>query len=107
MMRPAVISRYPLYRDALATLVGTTFDQDQVAVFDCLKDAMAGAARDGVSMIVVDAEPGHVEEMDLSTVIAAIKPTPLVLFAALSPAETQAAYNAGARGCIPKTAPAL
>jgi DNA-binding NarL/FixJ family response regulator len=57
-------------------------------------------------MLVAEIDPGDPELRELKAVVDTMRPAPLVLFSALSPAEVQTAYEAGVRGCIPKTASA-
>jgi DNA-binding NarL/FixJ family response regulator len=104
-MHAVVVSRYPIYRDALARLVGSTFSPDGAEGFAALQDALDNAVQRPVDIMMVEVAPEDAEFRDLRTAAEAIKPAPLVLFAVLSPAEVQSAYEAGVKGCIPKTAP--
>jgi DNA-binding NarL/FixJ family response regulator len=105
MMRAVVISRFPIYREALARLVGATFGQDTTEGFATLQDALDSAPSRPVELMVVEVAADDPEFRELKATAEAIKPAPLVLFAVLSPSEVQIAYEAGVKGCIPKTAP--
>src|ERR1700761_808660 len=104
-MRAVVICRFPIYREALARLVGSAFGPDPAEGYATLHDALEQAARQPVDMLVAELSADDQEFRDLKAAAEAIKPAPLVLFSVLSPAEVQAAYEAGVKGCIPKTAP--
>lgn len=104
-MRTLVVCRYPIYRDALARLVGTTFGPDTAESFADLPAALEAAGRHPPDLMLVELAPEDPEFRDLKAAAEAIKPAPLVLFAVLSPAEVQNAYEAGVKGCVPKTAP--
>jgi DNA-binding NarL/FixJ family response regulator len=45
------------------------------------------------------------ELADLRRIVEGVKPAPVALFAVLPQSAVQAAYEAGVKGCIPKTAP--
>jgi DNA-binding NarL/FixJ family response regulator len=104
-MRAVVVCRFPLYREALARLVGSAFGPDPAEGFATLQDALEGASARPLDMLVVDLTAEDPEFRELKAAADAIKPAPLVLFSVLAPAEVQAAYEAGVKGCIPKTAP--
>jgi two-component system nitrate/nitrite response regulator NarL len=104
-MHAVVVSRFPIYRDALARLVGSTFGPDAAEGFAVLQDAVDAAARRAPDIVVVEVAAEDAEFRDLRAAAEAIKPAPMVLFAVLSPADVQRAYEAGVKGCIPKTAP--
>ena len=104
-MHAVVVSRFPIYREALARLVGSTFGPDAAEGHAALQDALDAVARRPADIMVVEVAPEDAEFRDLRAAAEAIKPAPLVLFAVLSPAEVQSAYEAGVKGCIPKTAP--
>jgi two-component system nitrate/nitrite response regulator NarL len=104
-MRAVVVCRFPIYREALARLVGSAFGPDPAEGYATLHDALEQAARQPVDMLVAELSADDQEFRDLKSAAEAIKPAPLVLFSVLSPAEVQAAYEAGVKGCIPKTAP--
>jgi two-component system nitrate/nitrite response regulator NarL len=104
MMPAVIVSRFPIYREALARLVGTTFGHEPAEGFATLQDALDAVAARPVDMMVVEVDPHDPEFRELRVAAQAIAPATLVLFAVLSPSEVQAAYEAGARGCIPKTA---
>jgi DNA-binding NarL/FixJ family response regulator len=104
-MHAVVVSRFPIYREALARLVGSTFGPDAAEGYAALQDALDAAARRPADIMVVEVAPEDAEFRELRAAAEAIKPAPLVLFAVLSPAEVQSAYEAGVKGCIPKTAP--
>jgi two-component system nitrate/nitrite response regulator NarL len=105
-MRAVVVCRFPIYREALARLVGSTFGPDVAEGYAVLQEALDQAAARPVDMMVVELTGEDPEFRELKAAAEAIKPAPLVLFSVLSPAEVQAAYEAGVKGCIPKTAPA-
>jgi DNA-binding NarL/FixJ family response regulator len=104
-MRAVVVCRFPIYREALARLVGSAFGPDPADGHATLQDALEAAAARPLDMLVVDLTADDPEFRDLKAAADAIKPAPLVLFSVLAPAEVQAAYEAGVKGCIPKTAP--
>jgi two-component system nitrate/nitrite response regulator NarL len=104
MMPAVIVSRFPIYREALARLVGATFGNEAAEGFAILQDALDAVAARPAQMMVVEVDPHDPEFRELRGAAQAIAPAPLVLFAVLSPIEVQAAYEAGARGCIPKMA---
>jgi two-component system nitrate/nitrite response regulator NarL len=104
-MRAVVVCRFPIYREALARLVGSAFGPDPAEGHATLQDALEAAAARPVDMLVVDLSADDQEFRELKAAAEAIKPAPLVLFSVLAPTEVQAAYEAGVKGCIPKTAP--
>jgi DNA-binding NarL/FixJ family response regulator len=104
-MRAVVVCRFPIYREALARLVGSAFGPDAAEGHATLQDALEAAAARPLDMLVVDLSADDPEFRELKAAAEAIKPAPLVLFSVLAPAEVQAAYEAGVKGCIPKTAP--
>ncbi|MGZ3367462.1 MAG: LuxR C-terminal-related transcriptional regulator [Caulobacteraceae bacterium] len=104
-MRAVVVCRFPIYREALARLVGSAFGPDPAEGHATLQDAMESVAARPADMLVVELAAEDSEFRELKAAVEAIRPAPLVLFAVLSPAEVQAAYEAGVKGCIPKTAP--
>jgi DNA-binding NarL/FixJ family response regulator len=104
-MRAVVVCRFPIYREALARLVGSAFGPDPAEGHTTLQDALEAAAARPLEMLVVDLTAEDPEFRDLKAAAEAIKPAPLVLFSVLAPTEVQAAYEAGVKGCIPKTAP--
>lgn len=104
-MRAVVVCRFPIYREALARLVGSAFGPDPAEGYATLQDALEAAAARAVDMLVVDLAAEDPEFRELKAAAEAIKPAPLVLFSVLAPAEVQSAYEAGVKGCIPKTAP--
>jgi DNA-binding NarL/FixJ family response regulator len=104
-MRAVVVCRFPIYREALARLVGSAFGPDPAEGHATLQDALEAAAARPLDMLVVDVSADDPEFRELKAAAEAIKPAPLVLFSVLAPAEVQAAYEAGVKGCIPKTAP--
>jgi len=103
-MRAAIISRFPIYREALTRLVGAAVGQESAQGYGALQEALEDAASRPVTLMVFDAQPDDPELQDLKAAVEAIQPAPLVLFAVLTPADVQAAYEAGVKGCIPKTA---
>jgi len=104
-MRAVVVCRFPIYREALARLVGAAFGPDPAEGFATLQDALEAAAARPLEMLVVDITADDPEFRELKAAAEAIKPAPLVLFSVLAPGEVQAAYESGVKGCIPKTAP--
>jgi DNA-binding NarL/FixJ family response regulator len=104
-MRAVVVCRFPIYREALARLAGTAFGPEPAESYATVQDALAEAAARPLDMLVVDLSADDPEFRELKAAAEAIRPAPLVLFSALAPAEVQAAYEAGVKGCIPKTAP--
>jgi DNA-binding NarL/FixJ family response regulator len=104
-MRAAVVCRFPIYREALVRLVGTAFGPDPAEGYATLQDALEAAAARPIDMLVVDLAAEDAEFRELKAATEAIRPAPLVMFAVLAPAEVQAAYEAGVKGCIPKAAP--
>jgi DNA-binding NarL/FixJ family response regulator len=104
-MRAVVVCRFPIYREALARLVGSAFGPDPAEGYATLQDALEVAAARPLDMLVVDLTAEDPEFRELKAAAEAIKPAPLVLFSVLAPTEVQAAYEAGVKGCIPKTAP--
>jgi DNA-binding NarL/FixJ family response regulator len=105
MTRAVIICRFPVYREALARLVGATFGHESAEGFATLQDALDSAASRPIELMVFELAPDDPEFRELKAAADAIKPAPLVLFAVLSPPEVQSAYEAGVKGCIPKTAP--
>jgi DNA-binding NarL/FixJ family response regulator len=104
-MRAVVVCRFPIYREALARLAGSAFGPEPAEGFATLQDALEAAATRPFDMLVVDLSADDPEFRGLKAAAEAIRPAPLVLFSVLAPAEVQAAYEAGVKGCIPKTAP--
>jgi two-component system nitrate/nitrite response regulator NarL len=104
MMHAVVVSRFPIYREALVRLVGSTVGHETAEGFATLQDALDDKGRRPIEMMVLETEPQDPEFRDLKNTVEAIAPAPLVLFALLSPVEVQVAYEAGVKGCIPKTA---
>jgi two-component system nitrate/nitrite response regulator NarL len=104
MMPVVVVSRFPVYREALARLVGSTFGHEPAEGFATVQDALDAVSARPFAMMVIEVDPHDPEFRELRDAAQAIAPAPLVLFSVLSPSEVQAAYEAGARGCIPKTA---
>jgi DNA-binding NarL/FixJ family response regulator len=104
-MRAVVVCRFPIYREALARLVGSAFGPDAAEGYASLQDALEAASARPLDMLVVDLSADDPEFRELKTAAEAVKPAPLVLFSVLAPVEVQAAYEAGVKGCIPKTAP--
>lgn len=104
-MRTVVVSRFPIYREALARLVGSAFGPDPAEGYAALHDALDQAAARPLDILVAEIAADDPEFRELKAAAEAIRPAPLVLFSVLSPAEVQAAYEAGVKGCIPKTAP--
>lgn len=104
-MRAVVVCRFPIYREALARLVGSAFGPDPAEGYATLQEALDAAAARPVDMVVVDLAAEDAEFRELKGATEAFRPAPLVMFAVLAPAEVQAAYEAGVKGCIPKTAP--
>jgi DNA-binding NarL/FixJ family response regulator len=104
-MRAVAVCRFPVYREALARLVGAAFGPDPAEGYATLQDAIDQAASRPLDMLVAEVAADDPEFRELKTAAEAIRPAPLVLFSVLSPAEVQAAYEAGVKGCIPKTAP--
>lgn len=104
-MRAVVVSRFPVYREALARLVGAAFGPEPAEGYGVLQDALDQAAERPLDLMMVEASADDPEFRELKAAAETIKPAPLVLFSVLSPAEVQSAYEAGVKGCIPKTAP--
>lgn len=104
-MRAVVVCRFPIYREALARLAGSAFGPEPAEGHAILQDALEAAVARPLDMLVVDLAAEDPEFRELKAAAEAIKPAPLVLFSVLAPAEVQAAYEAGVKGCIPKTAP--
>jgi DNA-binding NarL/FixJ family response regulator len=104
-MRAVVVCRFPIYREALARLAGSAFGPEPAEGFATLQDALEAAAARPLDMLVVDLSADDPEFRELKAAAEAIRPAPLVLFSVLAPAEVQAVYEAGVKGCIPKTAP--
>ncbi len=104
-MRAVVVCRFPIYREALARLVGSAFGPEPAEGYATLQEALDAAAVRPVDMVVVDLAAEDAEFRELKGATEALKPAPLVMFAVLAPAEVQSAYEAGVKGCIPKTAP--
>lgn len=104
-MRAVVVCRYPVYREALARLVGSAFGPDPAEGYASLQDALEAAATRPPDMLVIDISADDPEFRELKPAAEAIRSAPLVLFSVLAPAEVQTVYEAGVKGCIPKTAP--
>jgi DNA-binding NarL/FixJ family response regulator len=104
-MRAIVVCRFPIYREALAQLTGAAFGPDPAESYASLQDALEAAAARPVDMLVADLAADDPEFRELKAAVEAIRPAPLVLFSVLAPAEVQTAYEAGVKGCIPRTAP--
>src|ERR1700760_2658428 len=54
VMRAVVVCRFPIYRDALAKLVGSAFGPDPAEGYAALQDALDRAAVKPVDMMVVE-----------------------------------------------------
>ena len=102
-MRAAVVCRFPIYREALARLVGAAFGAEPAESFPALQEALDQTAGQPFDLVVADLDAGDAEFGELRTTAEAIKPAPLVMFSEMTPAEAQIAYEAGVKGCIPKT----
>ncbi|HUO21514.1 MAG TPA: response regulator transcription factor [Caulobacteraceae bacterium] len=101
-MRAIAVSRYPVCLDGLLRLLSEIAEPGQVVGASGLEDAVAQARDTPVDLMILDL--ANDEELpDLKRVVDAIAPAPLVLFAMLSPAQGQMAYETGVRGCLPKT----
>jgi DNA-binding NarL/FixJ family response regulator len=105
-MRAVVVCRFPVYREALARLVGSAFGPAPAEAFATLQEALETGDASPIDMLVAEVDAGEPEFRSLKAAVDAMRPAPLVLFSVLSPAEVQTAYEAGVRGCIPKTASA-
>ena len=105
-MRAIVVSRFPVSREALGRLIGTTFGTDQIEGFAGVDDALASGGAKPLDLVVVELTSGDPELTELRRLVEAIKPAPVALYTMLSPSEVQAAYESGVKGCVPKTAPA-
>jgi two-component system nitrate/nitrite response regulator NarL len=105
MTRAVIVSRFPIYREALARLVGAAFGHEPAPGYPSLAEALADTALRPFDLMVLEAEADDPELPNLKAATEAINPAPLVLFAVLTPADVQVAYEAGVKGCIPKTAP--
>ena len=103
-MRAAVVCRFPIYREALARLVASAFGADHAESFSSLQEALDRTAERPFDLLVAELAAEDPEFRELRGAVEAIKPAPLVLFAVLTPGEVQTAYEAGVKGCIPKTA---
>jgi two-component system nitrate/nitrite response regulator NarL len=103
-MRALVVCRFPVHRDALARLVEATFGAGVVQSFAALQDALDEAALRPIDVLLIEVDPQDGDFGELRRAVEAVKPAPVALFATLSPAGVQAAYEAGAKGCVPKTA---
>jgi DNA-binding NarL/FixJ family response regulator len=104
-MRAVVVCRFPVYREALARLVGAAFGPDPAEGYAAMPEALEAAGSRPIDMMVAELTADDPEFRELKAAVEAIRPAPLVLFSVLTPAEVQAAYEAGIKGCIPKTAP--
>ena len=104
-MRAVVISRFPVYREALAQLTGAAFGLAAAEAHGEFSEALAHAEGPPLDILVAEFGPEDAEFREIKSIVEAIKPAPLVLFAVLTSAEAQAAYESGVKGCIPKTAP--
>lgn len=105
-MRAAVVCRFPIYREALARLVGSAFGPDPAVSFAGLQEALDEAALRPFDLVVAEIAADDPEFRQLKLATETLRPAPLVLFSVLTPAEVQSVYEAGLKGCIPKTAPA-
>jgi DNA-binding NarL/FixJ family response regulator len=104
-MRAVVVCRFPIYREALARLAGSAFGPESAEGYATVQEALAAAAASPLEILVADLSADDPEFRELKAAAEAIRPAPLVLFSVLAPSEVQAAYEAGVKGCIPKTAP--
>ena len=104
-MRAIVVSRFPVCRDGLASLVGAVSASEPVEGFSSLHEALNSARQAPAGLVIVDLASGDPELADLKAAVDTVAPAPVVLFAMLAPAEVQAAYEGGVKGCVPKTAP--
>lgn len=104
-MRAIVVSRFPISREALARVVGAAFGPEPAIAVASVHEARDEVARGPVDMVVAETMAHDPEFRELKALAEAIKPAPLVLFAVLSQSETQGAYDIGAKGVIPRTAP--
>jgi DNA-binding NarL/FixJ family response regulator len=105
-MRAIIVSRFPIYREALARLMDATFGHDTADGAATLQEAVDAAAAQAIDLMVVEADSANPDMDAVAKAASAIRPAPLLLFATLSPLEVQLAYEAGVKGCVPKTAPA-
>ncbi len=103
-MRAVVISRYPVCRQGLTAVVTTVVAPGGVQSYAGLDDALAAARTKAADIVVLDLATGDPELVHIKATVTALAPAPVVLFAALEPAEIRTAYANGVRGCVPKTA---
>lgn len=104
-MRAIIVSRYPVTRGGLGGLVGDLLASRQVATVSSLEEALAAAVQNPLDLMVVEVDAGVPPLEEIKHAVNAVRPTPVVLFAILPCAEVHAAYEAGVKGCVPKTAP--
>ncbi|MEI9889413.1 MAG: hypothetical protein WDN45_01115 [Caulobacteraceae bacterium] len=75
-MRAVVVCRFPVYREALARLVGAAFGPDPAEGYATLQDALDQAAAPPLDMMVVELAGEDPEFRDLKAAAEAIKPAP-------------------------------
>ena len=104
-MRAIIVSRYPVTRGGLSALIGDLLASTEIEVVATLEGALTWIARQPVDLMVIEADPGFPGLSEIKNAADLASPAPVVLFANLAPKEVRAAYEAGVKGCVPKTAP--
>jgi DNA-binding NarL/FixJ family response regulator len=104
---PAVLiaDDHPLFRDALAQVVGSTLPHARVVECGCLEDAQAALASQDFELILLDVNmPGMNGMAGLLAVRNTAPATPVVIVSGREDRETvEQAMGCGAAGFIPKS----
>ena len=96
---------HPLFRDALAQIVGSTLPQARVVECGCLEDAQAALAQQDFELILLDVNmPGMNGMAGLLALRNTAPATPVVIVSGREDRETvDQAMGCGAAGFIPKS----
>jgi DNA-binding NarL/FixJ family response regulator len=98
---------HPLFREALAQIVGSTLPHAQVIECGCLEDALAATAQRDFELVLLDVNmPGMNGMAGLLALRNAAPATPVVIVSGREDRDTvDQALGCGAAGFIPKSLP--
>lgn len=105
LMRAIIMSRYPVTRSGLSSLMGDFLCRPEIEAAASLNEALVSAANRPIELLVIEADSGGPYLAEIKGAVDAVRPASVVLFALLPAAAVQAAYESGVKGYLPKTAP--